>query len=143
MLLSSAQYLNYTYVSGFLRNSTTDIKKSIVTFAVDKLLCRSTEPQFRLSSNPKCSSESTTSSPEQPMSTTSLQSPSHLPSALESVLIIVIQCTYHQRRRGSRRPKPADVDSPNSPSLSVPTPSMLSGSDNDHTKTIISGTKLL
>ena len=106
----------------------------------------------RLSLNPERSNKSNASSPEQPMSTTPLQSSPHNPllsppslDSGESIdhprLTLNEHTIYDAGARG--QPKPADVNSLNSAPLSVPAPSVSSGSDNDHKKTIIGATKLL
>ena len=106
----------------------------------------------RLSSSPKCSNELTTSPPERPMSTTSLQ-PSPHNSPLSSPSLDSGERVDYPRSAlnahathdtGAReKTKPADVDSPDAAPLSVPTPLVSSSSDNDRKKTIISSIKLL
>ena len=106
----------------------------------------------RLSPNPKRSKKSTTSPPEQPMATTppqsSLHNPPLSPPSLDSGEGIdhprstPNTDTIHDAGPGGH-PEPADVNLPNAAPLSVPAPSVLSSSNNDGKKTIISNTRLL
>ena len=102
--------------------------------------------------NPKRSHKSTMSPPGQPMSTTLLQSSPHNPplsppsldsgEGIDHPRSTLNTDTLHDT--GTRgQPEPADVNSPNSASSSVPALSVLSSSGTDRKKTIIGATKLL